>query len=136
MSKPTTKAWEKLRRVGKYLKMQPRLVWKYEWQQPQTIIDIHSDANWAGCHLTRKSTIGNHYLTSWAKTQATIAKSSAESELYGVVRASMEGLGMSALFGDFGENDVHIRIYMDASAAIGIVERQGLNKVRHIDVDI
>ena len=111
MSKPTYRSWEKLRRIGKFLKMHPRLIWKYDWQSAQNILDIHSDANWAGCHSTRKSTsggtasIGSHYIKTWAKTQATIAKSSAESELYGVVRASIEGLGMSALLMDFGEFD-------------------------------
>ena len=44
-------------------------------------------------------------------------------------------MGLIALGGDFGivfEAQVHV----DASAAIGIVERQGLQKIRHIEVDL
>ena len=69
-----------------------------------------------------------------AKTQAVIAKSSAESELYGVVRGACEGLGMKSLCADLG-SDVGIRLELDATAAKGILDRQGLAKVRHIDVN-
>ena len=37
---------------------------------------------------------GGHCLKTWSKTQAIVAKSSAESELYGVVRGTVEGIGM------------------------------------------
>ena len=65
-----------------------------------------------------------------------IAKSTAESELYGVVRASTEGLGLTALLKDYGVPDIKVRVQMDASAAIGIIERRGLGKLRHIEVDL
>ena len=69
----------------------------------------------------------------WAKTQAVIAKSSAESELYGVVRGACEGLGMKSLCGDLGR-DAGIRLELYARAAKGILDRQGFAKVRRIDV--
>ena len=72
----------------------------------------------------------------YSKTQALVAKSSGESELYGVVRASTEALGISTLLGDFGMEGVRVRIGMDATAAIGIVQRHGLNKLRHVEVDV
>ena len=62
-----------------------------------------------------------------------IAKSSAESELYGVVRGACEGLGTRALCEDLGESE-GIVLEMDATAARGIFDRTGLAKVRHIDV--
>merc|ERR1712062_809400 len=46
-----------------------------------------SDADWAGCQRTRRSTLGgtillgDHLLKAWSRTQATFALSSAESEL-------------------------------------------------------
>ena len=43
MARPTTRAWEMLGRVGRYLKGRPRLVWKFGWQAPTTIIDVTSD---------------------------------------------------------------------------------------------
>ena len=78
---------------------------------------------------------GGHCIKAWSKTQAVVAKSSAESELYAAVRACVEGLGYHTLCADIGD-EVAVRTHLDASAAIGIVERRGLARVRHIDVDV
>ena len=137
MSKPTRKSWDRLLRIGRFLKSHPRLVWKFDYPEEQYILDIHSDSNWAGCHTSRKSTFGGtaslgiHVIKTWAKSQATVAKSSGEAELYAVVRASTEGLGMISLMEDFGISGTKIRLHVDASAAIGMVERRGLSRVRH-----
>ena len=79
--------------------------------------------------------VGSHCVKTWSKTQAIIAKSSAESELYAVVRGACEGLGIVSLMKDFGK-EAKIRLHIDSSAAKGILERQGLHKVRHLDVDM
>ena len=73
-------------------------------------------------------------MKAWSKIQAVIAKSSAESELYGVVRGACEGLGTKTLCSDLGD-EVGIRLELDATAAKGILDRTGLAKVRHIDVN-
>jgi len=131
-----------LKRIGRYLKGKPRLVWKYCWQAEVTVVDVTSDANWAGCRRGRKSTsggtlmIGSHLIRTYSKTQSVIAKSSGESELYAVVRASTEGLGILTLLKDFGMHYAKVRLGMDASAAIGMAQRTGLNKVRHVEVDV
>ena len=104
-------------------------------------VGIFTDSDWAGCRRARKSTsggaikVGQHSIKTWAKTQAIVAKSSAEAELYAVVRGACEGLGMSALLEDFGA-EASLRLHLDSSAAQGILDRQGLSKVRHIDVNI
>ena len=67
------------------------------------------------------------------KTQKTIAQSSAESELLGVVKASSEALGIMRLANDLGIK-VKSRLHIDASAALGILERRGVGRVRHLDV--
>ena len=101
MSKPTRSAWERLKRIGRYLKGRPRLVWVYEWQIELDVIDSHSHANWAGCRRSRKSSsggtiaLGCHLINTYSKTQAIVARSSGDSELYGVIRASTEPLGVS-----------------------------------------
>ena len=141
MSKPTTGSMRRMKRIARYLCENPRLVWHFEFQaQPETV-DIYTDANWAGCKRTRKSTSGgaamwgSHCLKTWSKTQAVVAKSSAESELYAVVRGACEGLGINTLMADLGIETL-TRIHMDATAAKGIIERKGLSKVRHIDTDV
>ena len=79
--------------------------------------------------------IGQHCVKAWSKTQAIIAKSSAEAELYGVVKASCEALGTLTLVEELGSEST-ARVHVDASAAKGIIERRGLDKVRHIDVNV
>ena len=98
---------------------------------------VYMDADFAGCVHTRKSTSGGDVvwgqscLKSWAKTQPTIALSSGESELAGVVRGAAEGLGFQAILADFGMQ-MPLIMKSDATAAIGIVSREGLGKVRHL----
>ena len=116
-------------------------MWRYDWQEAPKVINVYVDANWAGCKRTRKSTSGgtamsgNHCIKTWSKTQSIVAKSSAESELFGVVRGSCEALGLATLYKDLGMH-TEVRVHMDASAAKGIIERRGLSRVRHLDVDV
>ena len=69
----------------------------------------------------------------WSKTQPTIALSSGEAELAAIVKSTSEGLGMIAVMKEYGiECDLVVK--SDAVAAIGIVKRQGLGRVRHLAV--
>ena len=100
---------------------------------------MFSDANWAVCRTSRKSTsggaiqLGAHTIRTWSKTQNTIAQSSAESELLAIVRAATEALGCMSLAADLGLK-FDTRMHVDASAALGILERKGVGKIRHLDV--
>ena len=127
-----------MKRIGRFLLGRPRSIVMYKWQDPPTCITVFTDSNWAGCRATRKSTSGatfmhgNHLLKAYARTQANIALSSAEAELYATVVAESEGLGMKAMSRDFGMSlDPYLNV--DALAAIGIVQRKGLGKLRHLD---
>ena len=57
MSAPTTASWENIKRVVRYLKGEPRLVYEYRWQG-QEDLTVYVDTDWAGCHKTRKSSSG------------------------------------------------------------------------------
>lgn len=139
MSAPTNLSWKSLERVAKYLVTHPRMVWKFVHQRGPRYIGIYSEANFAGCREIRKSTSGGaicfgiHCIRTWSKTQGVIARSSAESE-YAAARAGCEGLGMITLCAEMG-SEVRARLHIDATAAMGILERRGLHKVRHLDVD-
>lgn len=141
MATPAMGSWQRHKRIATYLLRTPRVVWTYPWQSPTGCIDVFGDANWAGCRRTRTSTScgamlqGIHCTKAWSKTQAIVAKSYGESELYGVVRASCEGLGSQPLMQDMG-NEVLLKIHVDASAAKSICERTGLDHVRLIDVNV
>ena len=141
MSKPRKKDWRRLARLAKYLAKRPRLVSVYKWQEQTDFVDVYTDANWAGCTETRKSTSGGaamcglHCLRTWSKTQATIALSSGESELFGTVKATCEGIGMASMLADLGIV-AKIRVFADASAALAIIHRKGVGKVRHLDTGV
>ena len=56
--------------------------------------------------------LGMHCLKTWATTQAIVALSSAEAELYAMVAASAETLAIIAYAGDLGmkaEGEINIR---------------------------
>ena len=128
--------------LGQYSKGKPRLIWRYAMQKLCFNLDVFTDSDWAGCRKSRKSTsrgaimLGRHCLKTWSKTQALIAKLSADAELHGVVRGATEVLGMSTLIEDLVGSELQIRLHLGATAAKGIIERRGLSKVRHVDVNV
>ena len=76
---------------------------------------------------------GSACLKTYSKTQSTIAQSSAESELIAVVKAACEAIGTVSLASDLGI-ELRVRLHVDAAAALGILERQGFGRVRHLDI--
>ena len=77
--------------------------------------------------------VGRCCIKSWSKTQGTIAQSSAESELIATVKGETEALSLISLAADMGI-ELTARLHIDANAALGIVERRGVGRVRHLDV--
>ena len=104
MAGPTNANWQELKRLGRYIKGKPRLVIKYGWQAPVNKLTANSDSDWAGDKKTRKSTsggiirIGSHFIKSWSKGQSTIALSSAEAELYAIIKTASESLGIRNVY--------------------------------------
>ena len=101
-----------------------RCIIEYSFQQIPEYL-TKSTSGW--CHYVRKA-----LHQSWSKTQAIVALSSAESELYGLVKCVSETLGVKSALFDFGILVGGV-IKNDASAVLGIIQRQGLGKLRHID---
>ena len=137
MSPPTDADWQKLKRVGRYLVGRPRMVLKYRFQQYTNGLTYMVDSDYAGCLKTRKSTnggvimMGKRCLETWSSSQAVIALSSGEAELYGLVKGASVLLGMLAV-----ANDLNIPLkgepWSDSSAETGIASRKGFGKVRHL----
>ena len=68
------------------------------------------------------------------KTQAVVALSSAEAELYGSVRASAHTMGLMSMYKDLGTHMNGV-VLGDASAALAIVVRRRVGKLRHLDTN-
>ena len=102
----------------------------FNFQGPVSEVMIKTDANWAGCKETRKSTsggcvfMGEHLINIWSKTQHAVATSSAESESIAMIKGTSEGIGIARTMAEFGEN-IGLRLWADASAALALVEREG-----------
>ena len=139
MARPRWSDWALLKRLARYLVVAPRCVTHFAWQHPQTSVDVYVDADWAGCKRTSRSTsggavmVGWHTIKTWSSTQATVALSSGESELYSLTKGASQALGFIALARDLGAY-IHAVVHTDASATLGIVNRQGLGKLRHVNV--
>jgi hypothetical protein len=138
MAAPTVSDAAALRRVARYLLDEPRLVYAFAWQHHGSL-RVYVDTDFAGCLRTRKSTsggcamLGSHLVKHWSTTQKVVTLSSGEAELAGIVKGSAEALGLQSLAKDLGL-EVHVRVYADSSAAIGICKRSGIGRVRHLAV--
>eukprot|EP00969_Alexandrium_andersonii_P074680 3294522-Alexandrium_andersonii.AAC.1 len=61
---------------------------------------VYTDTDFAGCMSARRSTSGGaamwgaHTIKHWSTTQKTIALSSGEAELAGIVKGAAEGMGL------------------------------------------
>eukprot|EP00969_Alexandrium_andersonii_P165586 7317325-Alexandrium_andersonii.AAC.1 len=70
------------------------------------LLCAYVDADFAGCLLARRSTCGGvrvrglHAVKHWSTTQKTVALSSSDAELAGVVNGAAEGLGLTAIAQD------------------------------------
>ena len=136
-SVPNNTSYAKLKRLGRYCVGRPRLVYRFAFQERPEYLDAYVDTDFAGCSVTRRSTsggvamAGTCCLKHWSKTQSTIALSSGEAELSGIAYGTAQTLGLQSVLRDLGM-DLKVRIFSDATAAIGIAKRRGLGRIRHL----
>ena len=105
-------------------------------------LQVFSDSDWAGCPLTRRSTSGfivrilGSTVVFGSRTQATVATSSAEAELYAIGTSTCEGLHLKHFIEEAGlAKRVHLQIMTDSMAAKAIAARQGVGKhSKHIQL--
>ena len=128
-----------IKRVIRYLQGKPRVSLFYGFQDPNPDIVVMTDSDWGGDRLTRRSTSGGvvmngwHTISWWCKLQSTIALSSCEAELNASVKGASEGLNAQGIAQDFGD-DPNLELKTDASAARGVIMRQGVGKIRHLHI--
>ena len=78
---------------------------------------------------------------SFSRTQATVALSSCEAELYAATAAISEDLFLGRLceflvaeMKDGPAEHVNMRLFSDSSAAIGTIQRRGVGRMKHIEI--
>ena len=93
------------------------------------MLTAHSDANWARHASDRRSISGGvlmhgcQYIKS--HTQSPIALSSAESELYALVKATADAMEFVSVIRDVGQSWSTV-VHGGGSAALGVMQRLGL----------
>ena len=73
-------------------------------------------------------------IKAWSRTQNHVTLSSAEAELYAMVKCTAELIGIKSVMADWGR-DKRGTLYADSSAALGIAKRKGAGKLRHINMN-
>ena len=133
MSNPNQQSLARLKRLARYLKRERQCSYM---ERPKTVF---TDSDWAGCKETRKSSsagvlmLGKHTLKAYTRKQRIIAKSSAEAELYAAALGASDAKGVQSMMFDLGF-EVKPVLAIDAKATEHILHRQGIGKLKHIDV--
>ena len=128
-----------LKRCARYLVGASALRWEWRFQLWPGHVVVRSDTDWAGCPLTRRSTSGvtvhwgSHLWHTSSTTQVLVSLSSGEAETYGLTKACSRALGFKNLARDLGFGSVSLEVCCDSSAAIGVAERRGAGKIRHLE---
>ena len=142
MAKPMVGSWKRMKKIARYLINRKRVIWHFKWQDHTYKSHVCGDSDWGGRTGSRKSTsggvwmIGAHCIKTWSVTQGAYALSSAEAEFYAMIEAVTRAKGLRSLAVEVGfvdlENVVHIGT--DSSAAKSFVGRQGLGKMKHLEI--
>ena len=103
-----------------------------------SLLQVFSDANWAGDRSTRKNTscaqyfLNGNFFYAATRTQKSIALSSAESEFISAVSAAADGIYLKRMLQEVLGTTIFLELRMDSSAARSLMKRQGVQKTRHI----
>ena len=141
MARPTTRSWSNLKKAARYLKEHPRVKYEYHDVTMDEVEELvgYSDSDSAGCKRSRRSmsggmiVVGGAVIKSWSNRQGTVALSSGEAEFYSAGKAAAELIGIKSMMRDMGW-DADIKLHVDATVAQAMANRQGIGKIRHLEV--
>ena len=154
MSKPTRRQKDILRHLVSYLYASKDLCLSLQFSgdtnglhhvydnDSKAYLEVFSDADWAANKQTRRSIssscilFGSCLLHSSSRTQKLVSLSSGESETYAASSAACDGILLQRLLEFCINNSVCTVHYLDSSAARGILQRQGVGRVRHMSCRI
>ena len=139
MSSPNQQSLAKLKRLARYLTRERQWgqVFEYGKNAEELAAFTDTDSDWAGCKETRKSSsagvlmLGRHALKAYTRKQK--VKSSAEAELHAAALGVPEANRVQSMMRDLGFA-VKPVLNIVAKAREHILHRQGIGKLKHIDV--
>ena len=140
MSRPRVKDRQKLKRVARYVMGCPDTRIMVAWQQHPADSLCRSTVIGAGDKSTRNGVsagnicYGQNLLCSWSKYQTVLAMSSGQAELCAASMAAQQAMGTKSMARELGVHLDAMELQVDAILAIGIIGRQGLRILRHVDL--
>ena len=143
-SNPGPAHWKAVKHLFRYLKgtMDLKLTYTNNPTLSSELFEAYSDADYAGCLDTRKSTsgflikMGNGAISWSAKKQVTIANSSTEAEYVSASMAGREVIWMRSLLGELGfKIKGPSPLSVDNQSALKVLRNpEHHSKMKHIDI--
>lgn len=141
---PSQGDWNLVIKILKYLKWSAteKLILRPTVASFPAVVEVYTDADWAGDKEDRKSTSGmvlliNGVLISWkCKKQSSVALSTAEAEYVAMVEGIREAMGASECLREIGvEVKSPLIVKCDNQAAIAQVKNESTSsKSKHVDI--
>ena len=101
-------------------------------------VEVFTDSDWGGSAKDRNSTssgmvfVRGSLVSSWSRTQKSIALSSCEAELVAATIGAAEGILIREVFKFVLNREVQLDIRMDSSSARQWLQRSGIGRLKHL----
>jgi hypothetical protein len=124
-SSPRTSHRQAVKRIFRYLRYIPELGLWYSASYSLPLL-VFLDADFAGCRVDRKSTLGTcqflgSSLVTWSsRKKSSVAQSSIEAEYVAAASCCSQLLWITYMLSDFGEECTNVPLMCDSTSAISV----------------
>ena len=104
------------------------------------LLEVFSDSDWAGNKSSRKATssgtmfLDGQVIYTFSRNQKSVALSSGEAEYYAGASAASDSILLKEAIQFLTGKRCKVNLYLDSSAARGIITRQGVGRVKHLQI--
>ena len=151
-TQPTVKSMTVLKHLVGYLASHDSICISLKWKgrttglfhgystsiSGESVMEIFTDSVWASDRTSRRSVscatifLGGCLLYSCSRTQKLVSLSNAEAEVYACSSGTSDGILLCRLVEWMTGFKCSIHLHCDSLAARGIIQRQGVGRVRHL----
>ena len=109
-------------------------------EKQEHLLEVFSDSDWAGNKSSRKSTssgtmfLDGQVIYTFSRNQKSVALSSGEAEYYAGASAASDSILLKEAIQFLTGRTCKVNLYLDSSAARGIITRQGVGRVKHLQI--
>ena len=104
------------------------------------LLEVFSDSDWAGKKDTGRSTssgivcLDGQCIYSFSRNQKSVSLSCGEAEYYAGASEASDSILLQEAIQFVTRKSCKVHLYMDSSAARGIISRQGVGRVKHLQI--